>query len=81
MGEKPGFIIKFFLFDSGRESILYFVQCICICYIWLSSDVVSTEQPPPRSWVHLKEPDRTRPAGGNLSHLNILLFIIFVTIS
>ncbi|KAF4077272.1 hypothetical protein AMELA_G00206120 [Ameiurus melas] len=23
---------------------------------------VSTEQPPPRSWVHLKEPDRTRPA-------------------
>ncbi|KAF7697279.1 hypothetical protein HF521_005697 [Silurus meridionalis] len=23
---------------------------------------ISTEQPPPRSWVHLKEPDRTRPA-------------------
>lgn len=34
-----------------------------LIYLFLSSLIVSTEQPPPRSWIMLQEPDRTRPTG------------------
>jgi len=34
---------------------------------FFSLAIVSIEQPPPRSWIPLQEPDRTRPAGETLS--------------
>lgn len=46
---------------------------MCILYhkysffieVFLFSSLVSTEQPPPRSWIMLQEPDRTRPTGND----------------
>lgn len=54
----------------------------CIVYVhmhllhWSFSAVVSSEQTPPRSWVHLKEPDRTRPTG---ERLDVNIFLVMVS--
>lgn len=38
----------------------------CVFLLYAHFVTVSIEPPPPRSWIALQEPDRTRPAGKKL---------------